>query len=106
MDLAAFLTPGVHPVFLDDDPDKKEPWGHVVFRPGRPVSWVARDAQAPDASVAVTLSLPGWRLAPDGSLDPDGDDIADVSLLVRIGACRSVEGFHVLRFKSLTRLLD
>jgi hypothetical protein len=106
MDLAAFLTPGVHPVFLDDDLDRKEPWGHVVCRPGRPVSWLARAAQSPDASVAVKLSLPGWRLAPDGSLDPDGEDRADVSLLVHLGACRSVEGVHVLRFKSLTRLLD
>ena len=106
MDLAAFLTPGVHPVFLDDDPDPKEPWGHVVYRPGRPVSWLARSYQRPDASIAVRLSLPGWRLGPDGSLDQDFAYRADVSLLVRIGACRHLDGLHVLRFKSMIRLLD
>lgn len=106
MDLSAFLTPGVHPVFLDDDPDRKEPWGHVIHRPGRPVSWLAKDAQSPDASVAVTLALPGWRLGPDGSLGKESGDRAVVSLLVRIGACRQMDDVHVLRFKSMTRLID
>jgi hypothetical protein len=106
MDLAAFLTPGVHPVFLDGDPDGKEPWGHVVYRPGRPVSWLARSYQSPDASVAVRLTLPGWSLCPDGSFFPLFEGKACVSLLVRVGACRPASGLHVLRFKSVVRLLD
>jgi hypothetical protein len=106
MDLAAFLPPGAHPVYLDDRPGSSEPWGHVIHRPGRRVTWLARAPQSPDDSVAVRLTIPGWRLSPDGSLDPGQGDRAEVSLLIRVRACRRAKDVHVLRFKSLTRLLD
>jgi hypothetical protein len=105
MDLAAFLPPGAHPVFLADAPDGAEPWGHVVRRPGRPLRWLALEPQPPGGLAAVRLRAPGWRLGPDGCLEPDGGGEAEVSLLAQVASCRRAGGVHVLRLKSLIRLL-
>ncbi|MDR1545827.1 MAG: hypothetical protein LBU12_03770 [Deltaproteobacteria bacterium] len=107
MDLGAFLAAGAHPVFLFDDPAKSEPWGHVLSRPGRPVSWLAREAASPDSPVTIAIDLPGYGLLPDGSLRPDEALSAPLVLSGVVRSCRVLarNGPFVLRFGSLVRLL-
>ncbi|MDR2444035.1 MAG: hypothetical protein LBE31_11005 [Deltaproteobacteria bacterium] len=106
MDLRAFIGPGVHPVFLQGDSCQQEPWGHVLSRPNRPLSWLVRDCPSPGSQIAISLSLPDFSLDPDGSLCPKSGALARVVLLGLIKKSRPLEGAHVLKFTSLMRVLD
>ncbi|MDR1656912.1 MAG: hypothetical protein LBT47_05070 [Deltaproteobacteria bacterium] len=106
MDLCAFLTPGVYPVFFRDDPDQERPWAHIISRPGRRISWLTSEAGCPGADVVVRLSLPGYRLEPDGSLASEDGKSAPIVLFGKIKASRPLAEHHVLRFATMIRILD
>jgi hypothetical protein len=117
MDLAAFLAPGVYPVFLVGSHSDGGPWGHVLSRPGRGASWVAGSPAASGDRLVLTLRVPGHGLEDDGSLVPvagagvfrprdvPGAEVV-VSALVR--SCRADPGGrgYVLLFAELVRVLD
>ncbi|MDR1308643.1 MAG: hypothetical protein LBL95_01890 [Deltaproteobacteria bacterium] len=109
MDLAAFLAPGVYPVFMAGGSLDGEPWGHVLSRPGGRVSWLAREPALAGESLFLTLKVPGYHLGADGSLFPAvGLELgAWVVLSGEVMGCRLVqERRYLLRLAGLVRVLD
>lgn len=126
MDLTAFLAPGVYPVFLADCVSDGEPWGHVLCRPGRRLSWLAQESAETGQRLLLTLKIPGYFLDCDGSLrnsggSPDISESVDeprssvpapqteavVVISGQVRRCRlSPAGNFVLRLADLMRLLD
>ncbi|MDR1488006.1 MAG: hypothetical protein LBT62_08475 [Deltaproteobacteria bacterium] len=108
MDLGAFLRPGFYPVFFLDDEGKKEPWGQVLKRPERPISWLAAKPLAADSTVILALDVPGFSLGPEGELSEDQFLVASIVLKATVRSSRLLnkDGAHVLRFSNLIRLLD
>ncbi|MDR3152745.1 MAG: hypothetical protein LBW85_00390 [Deltaproteobacteria bacterium] len=107
MDLAAFLEPGLHPVFLDRGGSRAGHWGHVLSRPKRRASFLAREA-GPDGACFLALDVPGFRLLADGSLWPAPGESAPVRLAADVSSARPWPGreVYVLRFRRLVRVLD
>jgi hypothetical protein len=108
MDLGAFLLPGLHPVFLAEPEGGPEPFAHILFRPGRPPSWLCPSAREADSVLSLSLELPGFALGAGGVLEACRGVKARVILRGRVSACRALGGggLWVLRFRSLIRLMD
>jgi hypothetical protein len=107
MDLAAFLAPGLHPVFLHRAGGRRAGWGHVLSRPDRRACFLA--AREPACGpLTLALNVPGFRLLEDGSLRPAPGENAPVRLAAEVSAARPWPGkaLFVLRFRRLVRILD
>jgi hypothetical protein len=109
MDLAAFLAPGIHPVYKVGDSLDEDPWGHVLCRPGGRVSWVSKAPAPAGDRLVLTLKVPGYRLDLDGSLrealERDGE--AWLILSGEVRSCRQFQGqYYSLRLTGLVRILD
>lgn len=115
MDLGAFLRPGgvisaiMAPVEPADfsGPVNAEPLPVILAeRRGRPL-WLAGEFPPAAGQVTVTLALPGYSLAADGSLEAAGTGSeATLILLGRIRNCRffPLLGRYVLRLELLGRI--
>ncbi|MDR1039086.1 MAG: hypothetical protein LBR80_02750 [Deltaproteobacteria bacterium] len=108
MDLAAFLEPGLHPVFLHSAGARAGHWGHVLKRPGRRASFIARGEGPVRGAFTLALDVPGFRLSEDGSLCPAPGELAPVRLACQVSSARPWPGraLFVLRFRRLVRVLD
>ncbi|MDR1037198.1 MAG: hypothetical protein LBT40_11730 [Deltaproteobacteria bacterium] len=108
MDLAAFLEPGLHPVFLHRAGARCGHWGHVLKRPGRRASFLCRGAGPVRGAFTLAIDLPGYSLAGDGSLCPAPGGLAPVRLEAHVSSARSWPGraVFVMRFRRLVRVLD
>ncbi|MDR3203576.1 MAG: hypothetical protein LBV23_02355 [Deltaproteobacteria bacterium] len=108
MDLDAFLSPGLYPVFLADGEEKKEPWAHFLRRSGRRGSWLAKNSVNSSETLLISMQFPGYALESDGSLIYHPQTKATVVLAGRVKACRLHIGgeFYVLSFESLVRVLE
>jgi hypothetical protein len=109
MDLAAFLEPGLHPVFLHRAGARCGRWGHVATRPGRKASFLCRADGGPvRGSFTLALDVPGFRLSGDGSLCPAPGASAPVRLACQVSSARPWPGrsMFVLRFRTIVRVLD
>jgi hypothetical protein len=110
MDLAAFLAPGVYPVFRASDSLGEEPWGHVLCRPDGRVSWVAHDPTPTGDRLFLALKVPGYCLDIDGSLlkskEPAPGAEAWVVLSGEVRGCRLFqERYYLTRLAGLARVL-
>jgi hypothetical protein len=108
MDLGAFLAQGYYPLFFLDDTEKKEPWGHVLKRSKRPISWIASNPLPESFTVVFTLDVPGFGLGPGGGLYPSQSLAAALILKGTVRACRSLasQRTYVLKLANLMRILD
>jgi hypothetical protein len=108
MDLGAFLEPGFYPVFLLNDSEKKEPWGYVLKRSDKPLSWVSSKPLSANSIVTLALDVPGFGIGPEGELYPDQSLVAALIINGTVRACRYLQSrqVHVLRFVNLIRLVD
>ncbi|MDR1164335.1 MAG: hypothetical protein LBO66_00415 [Deltaproteobacteria bacterium] len=108
MDLAAFLEPGLYPVFLLDSDGGFEPWGHLLRRPGRAATFLASARRQADEALLLSVVLPGFRLLPDGSLRPARGATAPICLAGAVSSCRvwAEKELFVLKLKNLARVID
>jgi hypothetical protein len=108
MVLEAFLEPGLYPVYLMDPGNRERLWGHIYYRVGRPLSWLAQCAAQAGSLHSLSLELPGFRILPDGTLLKASEELASVNLIGVVAASRPFrnKNVFVLRFRSMLRLMD
>ncbi|MDR2386344.1 MAG: hypothetical protein LBE80_02005 [Deltaproteobacteria bacterium] len=111
MDLAAFLAPGVHPVYKVGNSFDHDPWGHLLCRADGRVSWICKGPTPAGHRLVLTLKVPGYRLDLDGSLsqalESNLEAEAWVVLSGEVRSCRWFQGeYYSLRFARLVRVMD
>jgi hypothetical protein len=105
MDLGAFLEPGLYLVYCQTVTKMFRPWGHVLSRPNRRLTWLGQNA--PDAPwMRLRLEIPGFKLEPDGALSALAGEKASVHLLgpIRCYCFWSAKEVYICKFDSLTRV--
>ena len=114
MDLGAFLRPGgIFPALLalttkapDDAVGSPSVEGRLIERRGQP-HWLSPVQMPIDGELLITVKLPGYNLAADGSLDLAGGETgATVILLARVRGCRFSPAHrqYILRLLLLGRI--
>jgi hypothetical protein len=108
MDLGAFLEPGVYPVYRILGDREREPWGHILYRPGRQPTWLSQGEPPIDTFLCLVMDLPDYKLDQNGCLCPALGETAPLLLAGEVARSRvwAERAMFVLRFKPLLRLLD
>ena len=107
MDLGAFLRPGgIIPITVAAEGENHSAEGRLLERRGRPL-WLSAAPQPQGRVLTISVELPGYSLAEDGSLVLSGPHAqVPVILVGQVRGCRlfAPRQFFVLRLKLLGRV--
>ncbi|MDR1045620.1 MAG: hypothetical protein LBP33_10960 [Candidatus Adiutrix sp.] len=106
MDLAAFLQPGADWPVSAAETDGRNLDGRLAERRGRPL-WLFSQAGTPGRMLNLSLTVPGFSLDRDGSLQTASPETeARLLILAQVRGCRYFppHGLYVWRLKLLGRI--